>query len=121
MPVDACAVRRRIPFLPIIVGLALFSLAGCAKKSGEAIVLGKEHVPPAELSVSPNESASPSSPAPSPQPEQWIVNVEMVADLRKVDVRVERSRWEALREGDHVHVTYRQGKYTGTVWSAEID
>ena len=30
-------------------------------------------------------------------------------------------QWEKLRENDRVKVTYRAGKYTGTVWDAEID
>ena len=52
--------------------------------------------------------------------EQWIVTVRMIADLRQIDVRVDPPRWEALKEGDRVFVTYRQGKYTGTVWDAKI-
>lgn len=99
-----------------------FAGAGCLRKSGAAVVLGKEYVPANEISASPNESASPhSSATPITRPEQWLVHVEMVADLKKMDVQVERPRWEALHEGDRVRVTYRQGKYTGTVWSAEID
>ena len=122
---DACAARRGIVFLFFVAALTLCSLAAGAKKIGDAVVLGKEHIPPAELSVSPNEQASPNSAEPSAtplmRPEQWLVQVEMVTDLKKVDVQAERSRWEALRKGDRVHVTYRQGKYTGTVWSAELD
>ena len=112
-----------------MAGLAVlvfsFAGAGCLRKSGAAVVLGKEYVPATEISVSPNDPASPNSAEPSAtpitRPEQWLVHVEMVADLKKVDVQVERPRWEALHDGDRVRVTYRQGKYTGTVWSAEID
>jgi len=25
-----------------------------------------------------------------------------------------------VKPGDHVQITYREGKYTGTIWSAEI-
>ena len=25
-----------------------------------------------------------------------------------------------MKPGDHVEITYREGKYTGTIWSAEI-
>ena len=115
-------------------------------------MLGKDYVPAAPMTASPNESPSPSatSPGPTASPaeesatasdeekmdddfigppldaratdhEQWIVSVEMVSDLKKIDVRLERTQWEALQPGDRVHVVYRQGKYTGTVWSAKIE
>src|SRR5450631_4810727 len=50
-------------FLDFIVGLIIMlSLAGCEKKSGEAIVLEKEHIAlmealPKEQAASPNKSA----------------------------------------------------------------
>ena len=53
--------------------------------------------------------------------EQWIVSVEMVNDLRRIEVRVDQPRWEALKVGDRVKVTYKTGKYTGTVWDSEIE
>ncbi|MGI9087461.1 MAG: hypothetical protein ACR2HH_06955 [Chthoniobacterales bacterium] len=53
--------------------------------------------------------------------EQWIATVRMVADGRLVDVRLTQERWDKLKTGDRVQVKYREGKYTGTVWSSEID
>ena len=53
--------------------------------------------------------------------EQWIVKVRMRDNGRLIEVRADRSHWEKLRENDQVKVTYRTGKYTGTVWDAEID
>ena len=53
--------------------------------------------------------------------EQWIVNVEMVWDRRRIEVRVEEPRWNALQIGDRVKVTYKVGKYTGTVWESRIE
>ncbi len=53
--------------------------------------------------------------------ESWIVRVQMVADLRRVDVHTDKARWQKLKAGDRVHVTYRQGKYTGTIWDSEIE
>ena len=123
--------------------LLLFALAGCWKKSGDAIVIAKDYLPAAPVSVSPNESPIEST-APSPSPaaegeevsddanspagdpratdhEQWIARVQMVRDLRVIDVRMEQAPWEKLKIGDRVHVKYREGKYTGTVWSSEID
>jgi hypothetical protein len=34
---------------------------------------------------------------------------------------VDQPRWEALKVGDRVKVTYKTGKYTGTVWDSEIE
>jgi hypothetical protein len=45
----------------------------------------------------------------------------MIADLRRLDVQTDRPRWEKVKIGDRIKVTYRQGKYTGTVWDADID
>jgi hypothetical protein len=58
---------RRLPFLQpasvILIGMALAAFAGCSRKSGEAIVLEKEHIAAAEKPVTP--SATPAS-EPSP-------------------------------------------------------
>ncbi len=53
--------------------------------------------------------------------EQWIATVRMVRDGRVVDVRLDEARWDKLMIGDRVHVSYHEGKYTGTIWSAEMD
>jgi hypothetical protein len=66
-----------------------------------------------------NEKASVENPRATDR-EQWIVSVKMIDDNRWIDVPVERPQWEKLQEGDRVQVVYREGKYTGTVWSAEI-
>lgn len=52
--------------------------------------------------------------------EQWIVAVQLVDRGRRFNVQTDRSRWEKLKIGDRVNVSYREGKYTGTVWSTEI-
>lgn len=52
--------------------------------------------------------------------EQWIVAVQLVQGGRRFNVHTDRSRWEKLKVGDRINVSYREGKYTGTVWSAEI-
>ena len=51
--------------------------------------------------------------------EQWIVKVRMT-NGRQFNVQADQSRWQKLKEGDRVFVTYRQGKYTGTIWDSEI-
>ena len=53
--------------------------------------------------------------------EQWIVKVRMVDDGRTFQVPADQAKWEKLRENDRVKVRYRTGKYTGTVWAAEIE
>jgi hypothetical protein len=53
--------------------------------------------------------------------EQWIVWVQMVADLRRIKVQTDKAHWDKVKVGDRINVSYRQGKHTGTVWAAEID
>ncbi len=52
--------------------------------------------------------------------EQWLVRVELISGGRKIDVHADRGQYEKVKPGDHVEITYREGKYTGTIWSAEI-
>ena len=53
--------------------------------------------------------------------EQWIVRVQMIDDLQRIKVQTDKTRFDKLKVGDRIKVSYRQGKYTGTVWAAEID
>lgn len=53
--------------------------------------------------------------------EQWIVKVRMLDNGRTFQVQADQAKWEKLRENDKVKVKYRTGKYTGTVWAAEIE
>jgi hypothetical protein len=141
----------------------ILGFAGCSKKSGEAVVLEKEHIAVSEITPTPTaqQSASPSAPTTGPSElasqkeekhrelgkdeivvdtyvmkkdvrgtsrdpramsdEQWLVKVQMTGDLRRIDVRTDRAHWDKLKVGDRINVSYRQGKYTGTVWSAEIE
>jgi hypothetical protein len=128
----------------------MIGVVGCEKKSGEAVVLGKEHIdaalPPAET---PNAQSTPGS-EPQIRPmaddeiavngyvmkpevrgtsrdpralshEQWLVKVRMLDSGRTIQVPADQAQWEKLRENDRVKVRYRTGKYTGTVWAAEIE
>ena len=134
----------------VVCGMILLVLAGCSRKSGEAVVLEKEHIAAAEI-VSPTptpasaaneetESARDLKPGEivldgylmdkevrgtSKDPraltnEQWLVRVELISGGRKIDVHADRRQYEKVKPGDHVEVTYRTGKYTGTIWGAEI-
>ena len=53
--------------------------------------------------------------------EQWLVKVRMVNDGRLIQVPADQAQWRKFRENDRVKVRYHTGKYTGTVWAAEID
>jgi hypothetical protein len=44
----------------------------------------------------------------------------MIADRRQFNVHADRSQWEKVKDGDRLSVSYRVGKYTKTVWGAEI-
>jgi hypothetical protein len=128
----------------------IIGFSGCEKKSGQAVVIGKEHIaaalpvaetPNAESAASPNEQPRPMADDEitvdgyvmkaevrgtgrdprALKAEQWLVKVRMLDDGRRIQVHADRAQWEKLRENDRVKVTYRIGKYTGTVWGAEID
>jgi hypothetical protein len=55
------------------------------------------------------------------QHEQWLVKVRMLDNGRTFQVPADQAKWEKLRENEQVKVRYRTGKYTGTVWAAEIE
>ena len=133
-----------------VVALLLIGFTGCDKKSGEAVVLAKEHIdaalpttetPTTESTPSPDEQLrpmaddeiavdgyvmKPEARGTSRDPralkhEQWIVKVRMLDNGRTFQVPADQAKWEKLRENDRVKVRYRTGKYTGTVWAAEIE
>jgi hypothetical protein len=120
------------------------------KNSGEAVVLAKEHIdaalpnaetPNPESAPGPDEQLrpmaddeiavdgyvmKPEAGGTSRDPralkhEQWIVTVRMLDNGRTFQVPTDQAKWDKLRENDRVKVRYRTGKYTGTVWAAEID
>jgi hypothetical protein len=134
----------------VVAAFLIIPFTGCDKKSGEAVVLSKEHIdaalptaetPNAQSGPSPSEQLrpmaddeiavdgyvmKPEARVTSRDPralkhEQWIVKVRMVDNGRTFQVPADQARWEKLRENDRVKVKYRTGKYTGTVWAAEIE
>ena len=128
----------------------IIGFSGCEKKSGQAVVLAKEHIaaalpvadtPNAESTASPDEQPRPMAddeiavdgyvmkPAVrgtgrdprALKAEQWLVKVRMIDNGRTIQVHADQAQWQKLRENDRVKVRYRVGKYTGTVWYAEIE
>ena len=141
--------RTSVP--PCVVAVFLIiAVTGCEKKRGEAVVIAKEHIDAAlPIAETPNAQFAPSADehlrpmrddeiavdgyvmkpevrGTSRDPralkdEQWIVKVRMLDDGRTFQVPADQAKWEKLRENDRVKVWYRTGKYTGTVWAAEIE
>ena len=133
-----------------LAAFLIIPLTGCDKKSGEAVVLAKEHIdaalptaetPTTESTPSPDAEIRPMADdeiavdgyvmkaearGTSRDPrafkhERWIVKVRMLDNGRTFQVPADQTKWEKLRENDRVKVRYRTGKYTGTVWAAEIE
>jgi hypothetical protein len=134
----------------VVAAFLIVGATGCEKKSGEAVVLSKEHIddalPGGEISNPQSAQAPDDGPRPiaddeitvdgyvmkpetrgtSRDPralkdEQWLVKVRMLDDGRRIQVHADRAQFEKLRENDRVKVRYRTGKYTRTVWAAEIE
>ena len=97
----------------VVALLLMAGLGGREKRNGEAIVIGKDYVAATKQGEEIKDERATSH-------EQWIVKVRMGDNGRMIQVRADRPQWEKLRENDRVKITYRAGKYTGTVWGAEI-
>ena len=136
---------------PCVVAVFLIiAVTGCEKKRGEGVVIAKEHIdaalptaetPNAQSAPSPDEQLRPmrddeiavdghvmkpevrgtSRDPRALSHEQWLVKVRMLDNGRTFQVPADQAKWEKLRENDRVKVRYRTGKYTGTVWAAEIE
>ena len=109
---DRLGMKKSIVF-GCVVALLSIGVLGCEKKDGEAIVIGKNYVAAVKQGEEIKDERATSH-------EQWIVKARMVDNGRTIEVHVDRGQWEKLRERVRVKVTYRVGKYTGTVWDAEI-
>ncbi|PYI98954.1 MAG: hypothetical protein DME98_02430 [Verrucomicrobia bacterium] len=97
----------------VVALLLLLVLGGCEKKSGDAVVVGKDYVAAMKQGEEVKDERATNH-------EQWIVEVRMLDNSRAISVLADRGQWERLRENDRVKVAYRTGKYTGTIWDAEI-
>lgn len=136
----------------------MMGLIGCEKKTGEAVVLAKEHIdarlPDSETPSSGGTTGTETGPEATPdvqiremaddeiavdgyvmkpevrgtgrdpralKDEQWIVKVRILDNGRTFQVPADKAKWEKLRENDRVRVKYHTGKYTGSIWAAEIE
>lgn len=97
-------------FLALVAAL---SLAACVKKGGEAVVVERDYIPATYSSAVGEEGRELVA-------EQWILLVRMRDDAKRIRVSVDLPEWEKAKAGDRVKVSYSQGKYTGTVWVAEL-
>ncbi len=52
--------------------------------------------------------------------EQWIVRVQMIGGPR-IKMHTDKAHWDKVKIGDQINVSYREGKYTGTIWASEIE
>ena len=53
--------------------------------------------------------------------EKWLVKVRLIDGGRWINVHTDRVHYEKVKPGDRIKVRYKEGNYTGTVWSAEIE
>jgi hypothetical protein len=134
----------------VVAAFLIIAVAGCEKNSGEAVVLAKEHIEAALPTAETRHAQSRPTPDEQLRPiaddeiavdgyvmkpevrgtsrdpralkdEQWLVKVRMLDNGRTFQVPAPQEEWRKLRENDRVKVRYRTGKYTGTVWAAEIE
>ena len=134
----------------VVAAFVIIAVTGCDKKRGEAVVLAKEYIDAAVPTVETPNAQSATTPEAEIRPmaddeiavdgyvmkpevrgtsrdpralkdEQWLVKVRMVDDGRIIQVPSDQAQWRKLRENDRVKVRYRTGKYSGSVWAAEIE
>ena len=141
------AIRRRSMKVGFVLTLFVMAgLGGCEKMNSEAVVLEKEHIDAAR-EASETRAPSPVSEQPvvlrgdeiavdqyvmkpedrgterdprAAHNEQWIVKVRTTDTGRTFNVQSNQTQFGKLKTGDRVQVRYRVGKYTKTVWAAQI-
>ena len=131
--------------LRFVIGLAvLLSFAACEKRRSEAIVIGKEYIAAAAPGATPaphgKTFARPNADEEitvdsyvmkrsvrgtgldprAMKHEQYLVKVRTSADGRTFNVPTNPTQFAKFKLGARVTVAYRVGKYTGTVWAAEL-
>lgn len=82
--------------------------------------LAKDEIAIGNYVMKKNVRGTSKDPRARPGLEQWRITVQLVAGGGSFMVQAKQAQYERLKVGDRVKVRYREGKYTGTVWSAEI-
>ena len=133
-----------------VVLLLALSLIACSKNRSAATVIAKEHIDIAEAKPSPSPQPTPvetvttaeemkpdeievdgyvmkkdargtSKDPRATKDEQWRITVEIEEiGLRKL-IQSDRVHYDKLKVGDRIRVAYYKGKYTGTIWAADIE
>ena len=85
-----------------VVALLFICLVACEKKSGNAVVIGKDYVAAVKQGEEIKDQRATNH-------DQWIVRVRMRDNGRMIEVRADRAQWEKLRENDQVKVTISDG------------
>lgn len=112
-----CAeMRLSAALFPLLCAAGLFLLAGCNTQSQTAVVVSKEFIP---AQIIPADGTEPARQEGATPHDRLLVQVAM-ADGKKALADVQQAQWDELRVGDKVKATYKQGKYTGTVWYVEL-
>ena len=134
----------------VVAAFLIIGVTGCENRSGQAVVLAKEHIDAALPTAETQHAQLRPAPAEQLRPmgddeiavngyvmkaavrgtsrdpralknEQWLVKVRMLDNGRTFQVPAAQTKWEKLRENDRVKIRYRTGKYTGAVWAADIE
>ena len=53
--------------------------------------------------------------------EQWRIEIRILDNGQSTTIHSDRAHYDKLKVGDRIKVAYYQGKYTGTVWAADIE
>jgi hypothetical protein len=96
---------------PAAITCALLGVASCAKKSQNAVVVAKEHIP-AHVEGTPYQEREMDR-------EQWLVKIQFEGG-RTTSAPVDAEQWKTLNVGDRVVAQYSEGKHTGTIWAIEV-
>jgi hypothetical protein len=86
----------------VIALLLITGLVGCEKRSGDAMVIGKDYLAAVKQGEETKDERATSR-------EQWIVKVRMLDNGRRIHVHVDQAQWEKLHENNRVKVTVSRG------------
>jgi hypothetical protein len=123
--------------------VALLCFAGCEKRRSDAIVVGKEYIAAVSTDATPAQhdkralrggddeitvdsyvmKRSVRGTGLDPRAlkdEQWLLKIRTTTDGRTFNVPTDQQHFHQLKLGSRVVVEYRAGKYTDSIWAAEL-